>query len=355
MSEKMKAEPLSERLTKLRDHIASLDSGSGDASLLTDALDALKALAHSNPTPTSAVETKDSDYECTACKRPWHHNMQLTCPRYPDCDPKLMTPTSTEVEELPDPELRRAMEILCRHVLDIDLTISQHREMARAVENWFRNKGYRKSAPPSPKTSPELSRLLKESADSVRAMSPQEYATMIEAQKKSWAYGQQLDNDTDFAKPVLSAPDAMQEKASNLYTDDPRLSEQIVREDRDAWPDYQKVPAPTGAMEAAKAFAQHIADELVQRLMELPDRTSPDDWPEACLVTGKEMEDMVLTSMLDDDDLATLLTAREAAVREACAKVAEEWRDGNPNANAGVAWTARKIAAAIRAGGQSNG
>jgi hypothetical protein len=43
-------------------------------------------------------------------------------------------------------------------------------------------------------------------------------------------------------------------------------------------------PALTPDPEVAK-----FADDAVLWLCELPDRTSPEDWPEACLVTGEEL------------------------------------------------------------------
>lgn len=36
--------------------------------------------------------------------------------------------------------------------------------------------------------------------------------------------------------------------------------------------------------------ADHFIQRVLQAVMELPDRTSPDDWPEACLVTGDELD-----------------------------------------------------------------
>lgn len=35
------------------------------------------------------------------------------------------------------------------------------------------------------------------------------------------------------------------------------------------------------------------ADRIIQRVAELPDRTSPDDWPEAMLVTSEELRDII--------------------------------------------------------------
>jgi len=60
--------------------------------------------------------------------------------------------------------------------------------------------------------------------------------------------------------------------------------------------------ADTEAMEAAQRIAQEVA--------ELPDRTSPDDWPEAMLVTTDELIAIVARALLQQ---------REAII--------EEWLD----------------------------
>lgn len=39
------------------------------------------------------------------------------------------------------------------------------------------------------------------------------------------------------------------------------------------------------------------ADRIVQRVAELPDRTSPDDWPEAMLVTAEELWEIVTSEL----------------------------------------------------------
>lgn len=48
------------------------------------------------------------------------------------------------------------------------------------------------------------------------------------------------------------------------------------------------------------AISEHdatLVDRIVQRVAELPDRASPDDWPEAMLVTADELRTIV------DDEL----------------------------------------------------
>lgn len=43
----------------------------------------------------------------------------------------------------------------------------------------------------------------------------------------------------------------------------------------------------------APSLAEMIADRVCLRVCELPDRTSPDDWPEALLVTSNELHAIV--------------------------------------------------------------
>lgn len=44
---------------------------------------------------------------------------------------------------------------------------------------------------------------------------------------------------------------------------------------------------------------EEFARDACQWLCELPDRTSPDDWPEACLVTGDEMHDYLVERLTE--------------------------------------------------------
>lgn len=64
-----------------------------------------------------------------------------------------------------------------------------------------------------------------------------------------------------------------------------------------------------GAREEARRL---LADRIVQDVAELPDRTSPDDWPEAMLVTSDELRQII------SDELAT--PASPDALRELIAK-----------------------------------
>lgn len=42
---------------------------------------------------------------------------------------------------------------------------------------------------------------------------------------------------------------------------------------------------------------QEIIDGVVRDVAELPDRTSPEDWPEAMLVTGDELRAILLARL----------------------------------------------------------
>src|SRR3954465_10621146 len=52
-----------------------------------------------------------------------------------------------------------------------------------------------------------------------------------------------------------------------------------------------EMPYPPKAVYAAGSpqWAHDVTDRVVRRVAELPDRTSPDDWPEAMLVTADEL------------------------------------------------------------------
>lgn len=49
---------------------------------------------------------------------------------------------------------------------------------------------------------------------------------------------------------------------------------------------------------ASDETREALAIEIVQRVAELPDRTSPDDWPEAMLVTSDELRTIVTEALL---------------------------------------------------------
>lgn len=63
-----------------------------------------------------------------------------------------------------------------------------------------------------------------------------------------------------------------------------------------------------------EACARKLADEFVRDVCELPDRTSPEDWPEALLITGEELHEMLLAFAR-----SVAADAREEALREAAA------------------------------------
>lgn len=68
-----------------------------------------------------------------------------------------------------------------------------------------------------------------------------------------------------------------------------------------------------------EACARKLADEFVRDVCELPDRTSPEDWPEAMLITGEELHEMLLAFAR-----SVAADAREEALREAVAAAENE-------------------------------
>jgi hypothetical protein len=61
--------------------------------------------------------------------------------------------------------------------------------------------------------------------------------------------------------------------------------------------------------------AERLADEIVREVCELPDRTSPDDQPDALMVTWQELRTIIIR------ELEPVLEARDAALREALAEI----------------------------------
>lgn len=68
-----------------------------------------------------------------------------------------------------------------------------------------------------------------------------------------------------------------------------------------------------------EARARELADEFVRDVCELPDRTSPEDWPEALLITGEELHEMLLAFAR-----SVAADAREEALRDAEARAYAE-------------------------------
>lgn len=50
------------------------------------------------------------------------------------------------------------------------------------------------------------------------------------------------------------------------------------------------------------ALDQEAVYHVVKRVAELPDRSSPDDWPEAMLVTAEELRDIVRDVIVNPED-----------------------------------------------------
>lgn len=51
--------------------------------------------------------------------------------------------------------------------------------------------------------------------------------------------------------------------------------------------------AQVATLKAERTTTQSVCDQIVQRVAELPDRTSPDDWLEAMLVTADELKEIL--------------------------------------------------------------
>ncbi|MGJ7497505.1 hypothetical protein ACSFA8_20855 [Variovorax sp. RT4R15] len=61
--------------------------------------------------------------------------------------------------------------------------------------------------------------------------------------------------------------------------------------------------APT--KEANILTSSDVADSICKNVAELPDRNSPEDWPEAMLVTQSELREIVLDAIAEWVDFST--------------------------------------------------
>lgn len=77
-------------------------------------------------------------------------------------------------------------------------------------------------------------------------------------------------------------------------------------------------PTPEIPMTLPDDVVEQFARDVCQDVCELPDRTSPDDWPEACLVTGKELH-IIVTERFR----AALEAARYGEMRAEIAEIGE--------------------------------
>jgi hypothetical protein len=65
-----------------------------------------------------------------------------------------------------------------------------------------------------------------------------------------------------------------------------------------AWPLVSMEMMEKAIHASRDAEAALIADMVVEEVQELPDRTSPDDWPDAMLVTGDELRKIVIACIV---------------------------------------------------------
>ncbi len=54
---------------------------------------------------------------------------------------------------------------------------------------------------------------------------------------------------------------------------------------------------PTPDAPAPRTGAEAVAERVIQEVAELPDRTSPNDWPEAMLVTADELRAILMAAL----------------------------------------------------------
>ena len=50
-------------------------------------------------------------------------------------------------------------------------------------------------------------------------------------------------------------------------------------------------------MDLELKISDKVCNDVIQDVAELPDRSSPDDWPEAMLVTAEELRAIVLAAL----------------------------------------------------------
>lgn len=109
-----------------------------------------------------------------------------------------------------------------------------------------------------------------------------------------------LDDNTDVCRnPACPANDIVREAIAMLEADE--------------------APCPHGfgndvvcvqcQKEGMSARAARIATAICVAVAELPDRTSPDDWPDAMIVTTDELAAIVEAEIAEDDQSVTLDTA----------------------------------------------
>jgi len=108
-------------------------------------------------------------------------------------------------------------------------------------------------------------------------------------------------DDTDVAYHLGRLVDAILEAAVERAREPKPLGDPTAGED-------VVPPKP-----AAPSKAREWRERVIQRVAELPDRASPDDWPEAMLVTADELREILEG---EEGELAEAEADRDAAIRE---------------------------------------
>lgn len=75
--------------------------------------------------------------------------------------------------------------------------------------------------------------------------------------------------------------------------------------------------------EAMRDADKWTIDAAIRWACELPDRTSPEDWPEALLITGAELETLIQNAFEERDERLAPHTAAAQAAAVAAAVLAE--------------------------------
>jgi hypothetical protein len=81
--------------------------------------------------------------------------------------------------------------------------------------------------------------------------------------------------------------------------------------------DGERLEAAESQLTALRGALDGLADRVIRQVAELPDRTSPEDWPEAMLVTSSELVGIITAALSTDslaDQIATAKAEHSAAV-----------------------------------------
>lgn len=110
--------------------------------------------------------------------------------------------------------------------------------------------------------------------------------------------------------------------------------------------------APTAPAEPRKPLTDEQIDSVIITVAELPDRTSPFDWPEAMLVTSGELRNILRSIPTAPAEPQSLVSELVYALREIADDYADRFDLDSPSTNPGIKSTIKQARAAIaKAGG----